>query len=153
MATTKTKSKPRPKRKSKSEPLTVRLEPETADYVRQEAKRTKRSRGAIARTLMDEKARERMFPGILFTGPDSSRRASVSGTGWDVWQVIETHQNMRSIERMAEAFNLTERHIKLALAYYERFPEEIDEAIAENNRPVEELMREMPWAEFKVADG
>lgn len=136
---------------NKSEPLTVRLSPETSDFVRDEAKRTKRSRGAIVRDLTEEAARERMFPGIVFTGPDASRRASVSGTGWDVWQVIETHRNFGSIGPIVEDFNLTERHIRVALAYHDRFPGEIDEAMARNDRPLEELMRELPWAEVLEA--
>lgn len=45
---------------------------------------------------------------------------------------------------MAEGI-LTERTARLALAYYERFPEEIDEAIAQNRRPLSRLRSEYPF--------
>jgi hypothetical protein len=37
-----------------------------------------------------------------------------------------------------------ERQIRLALAYYERFPEEVDSAITANRRPLEQLRNEHP---------
>jgi len=41
--------------------------------------------------------------------------------------------------------DLSERQIRLALGYHERFPEEIDAAIAENRRSLEELRAEFPF--------
>jgi hypothetical protein len=39
---------------------------------------------------------------------------------------------------------VTERHVRLAAAYRDAYPEEIDEAIAENRRPADELQRLYP---------
>jgi uncharacterized protein (DUF433 family) len=86
----------------------------------------------------------RLFPGIAFRGTDSDRRAWVVGTALDVWQIIEAYQDIGSIERVAEGGSASERQIRLALDYYKQFPEEIDEAIAENRRPIEQLEREFP---------
>jgi hypothetical protein len=48
------------------------------------------------------------------------------------------------VERMVEGWSINERQIQLALDYYKMFPEEIDAAIAENRRPIEELEEEYP---------
>ena len=78
-------------------------------------------------------------------GTDWDRRAWVIGTAFDVWQIVEAHQDIGSVERMAEDGSASERQIGLALAYYKQFPEEIDVAIAENRRPLEQLEREFPF--------
>ena len=46
--------------------------------------------------------------------------------------------------------SLSERQIRLALAYYGRFPEEIDEAIALQRRPLAQLRTEYPFIEVHL---
>ena len=41
------------------------------------------------------------------------------GTALDVWQIIDAHRDIGSIERMAEGGSANERQIRLALDYYE----------------------------------
>lgn len=132
---------------TKGQPFSIRLSRDTEELVRAEARRTKRSRGAVVEALTEEALRSRLFPGIVFTGPESERRASLAGTGFDVWQVVSAHHDFGSVEALVEAFSgLDERRVRLALAYYERFPDEIDDAIADNRRPIEELRRQYPFA-------
>lgn len=116
----------------------MRLSLATNELVRAEARRTRRSRGAIVESLADEAARCRLLPGIAFRGEDWARRPWIVGTALDVWQVIEAYRDFGSAERMIAETDLTERQVRLALAYYGRFPEEIDEAIAENQRSIDE---------------
>lgn len=123
----------------------MRLSKSLETLVDNEARRTGRSRGAVVEALADEALRMRLFPGIAFRGSDWERRAWVIGTALDVWQIVEAHQDMGSIERMAEGGSANERQIRLALDYYRRFPEEIDDAIAENRRPIDHLEREFPF--------
>ncbi len=113
--------------------------------VDREARRTGRSRGAIVEALAEEALRTRLFPGIAFKGADWERRAWVVGTALDVWQIVDAHRDIGSIERMAEGGSANERQIRLALDYYEMFPEEIDEAIVDNRRPIEQLEEEFPF--------
>jgi hypothetical protein len=40
----------------------------------------------------------------------------------------------------------------LALDYYERFPEEIDAAVADNRRPIEQLEEEFPFIAVSRVD-
>ncbi len=112
--------------------------------VEQEARRTGRSKGSVVEALAEEALRMRLFPGIAFRGADWERRAWVIGTALDVWQIVDAHRDIGSVERLAADGAATERQIRLALAYHERFPEEIDAAIAENRRPLSSLEEEFP---------
>lgn len=87
----------------------------------------------------------RLFPGIAFRGVDWERRAWVIGTAHDVWQIVDAYRDIGSVERMAEGGSASERQIRLALDYYEMFPQEIDAAVAENRRPIEQLEDEFPF--------
>jgi hypothetical protein len=127
----------------KSKPFTMRLTEETNAWVEHEARRTKRSKGAVVEALAEEAARMRRFPGIAFRGPEHDRRAWLLGTALDVWQVIEAYRDM-GLERMLDEGDPSEVKIRLALAYYEAYPEEIDEAVAENRRPLEYWRRIYP---------
>jgi uncharacterized protein (DUF433 family) len=130
----------------KSAPFSMRLSKRMESFVDQEARRTGRSKGAVVEALAEEAMRMRLFPGIAFNGPDSERRAWVMGTGLDVWQIVDIYKDVGSVERIAEDWSPNERQIQLALDYYKMFPEEIDAAIAENRRPIEQLEEEFPFA-------
>jgi hypothetical protein len=130
---------------TKSAPFSMRLSKRMEALVDQEAKRTGRSKGAVVEALAEEALRMRLFPGIAFKGSDWERRAWVMGTALDVWQIVDAHHDIGSVERMAAGGAASERQIRLALAYYERFPEEIDAAIADNRRPLEQLRDEHPF--------
>ena len=130
----------------------MRLSKRMEALVEWEAERTGRSRGAVVEALADEAMRMRMFPGIAFRGADWERRAWVIGTALDVWQVIDAHRDVGLVERMAAGGSAGERQIRLALDYYERFPEEIDAAIVENRRPIEQLEEEFPFIAISRVD-
>lgn len=137
---------------TKSAPFSMRLSKRVEALVDREAKRTGRSKGAIVEALADEALRMRLFPGIAFRGTDWERRAWVMGTAFDVWQIVDAHRDIESIERMAEGGSADVRQIRLALDYYERFPEEIDAAIADNRRPIEQLEEEFPFITVSRVD-
>jgi len=130
---------------SKSAPFSMRLSKRMEALIGSEAKRTGRSKGAVVEALAEEALRMRLFPGIAFKGVDWERRAWVIGTALDIWQIVEAHRDIGSIETMSEGGSASERQIELALAYYEMFGDEIDAAIAENSRSLEELEREYPF--------
>jgi hypothetical protein len=123
----------------------MRLSQKMETLVELEAARTGRSKGAIVEALAEEALRMRSFPGIAFRGTDWERRAWVIGTALDVWQIVDAHRDLGSVQRMVEGGSASERAIDLALGYYERFPEEIDAAIADNRRPIDQLRAEFPF--------
>lgn len=117
---------------------------ETERLIAAEARRTRRSKGAVVEGLAEEALRTRMFPGIAFRGEDWDRRPWVIGTAFDVWQIVDAHRDLGSVDAIVAEGELSGWQIRLALAYYERFGVEIDEAIALNRRPLSKLRRDYP---------
>jgi hypothetical protein len=130
---------------AKSAPFSMRLSLRTEALVEQEARRTGRSKGAVVEALAEEALRMRLFPGVAFRGADWERRAWVIGTALDVWQIVDAHRDVPSVERLVAGGAANARQIQLALDYYERFPEDIDAAIGENRRPLAQLEEEFPF--------
>ncbi|MBA2296535.1 MAG: hypothetical protein H0W14_00670 [Actinobacteria bacterium] len=129
----------------KGAPFSVRFSASTDRAVEDEARRLRRSKSAIVEGLTEEAMRTRRFPGIAFRGDDARRRPWVIGTGLDVWEICELIGEGESSEEPAASTQLTERHLRLAAAYRERYPWEIDEAIAENRRPLAEWQEQYPF--------
>lgn len=133
-------------------PFSIRLEPELDARFTALAKRHRRSKASLLKSLADEGERTLRYPGIVFIGPIERRQARVLGTAFDVWKVVDIHQDFQGdLARIVEAYapGLSERDIQLALAYYREFPEEIDEKIRRRRRGLDELLREYP---FEVVD-
>src|SRR5882757_9444696 len=128
----------------KAAPFSMRLSDVTDQLVNEEAKRTRRTKGAVVEGLAEEALRTRRFPGIAFRGTDWNRRPWVIGTALDVWEIVAATRGYDSPQNAADATDLAEAHVRLALAYHEEFPQEIDDAIADNSRPLEQLRREYP---------
>jgi len=140
-------------RASKSRPFSIRLSDTTNRFVEAEARRTRRSKGAVVEALTEEAARIRRFPGIGFRGEEPYREAWVIGTGLDVWELIEMLQDYGSMEPLLKGHeNVNRRAVQLAQAYYASYPDEVDEKIADNRRPLSELRELYPFAEFTFAD-
>jgi uncharacterized protein (DUF433 family) len=129
---------------SKSQPFSLRLDPSLDALITREAKRTRRSKGAVLESLADEAMRVRRFPGLAFRGSDWDRRPWVIGTALDVWEIVEALRDFGTPERLLGESDLTEAQLNVALAYYGEFGSEIDTAIEENRRSLEELRREYP---------
>lgn len=100
----------------------------------------------------EEAIRTRRFPGVAFRGTDWSRRPWIIGTALDVWEVVAASRAYASPREMARRTDLTEVQVALALAYHREFPDEVDEAIADNERSLDELRREYPTVETIAAD-
>ncbi len=137
----------------KSKPLSIRLSARTDELVSAEARRTRRSKGALIESLAEEALRTRRFPGIAFRGTDWERRPWVIGTALDVWEIVAASRDFESLERMGAETDLTDGQIRLALAYRDEFPDEIDAALAEASRDLADLSRQYPTFEVLAANG
>lgn len=131
----------------KGEPFSIRLSSATDRLVAAEARRTKRSKSAVVETLTEEAARVRRFPGIGFRGDDFRRAAWVIGTGLDVWEIIEMLEDFGSVDRLVRETHLTERQVKLALAYRDQYTSEIAAAVEENRHTLAEWQGLYPFVE------
>ena len=132
----------------KTEPFSIRLSLATDALVAEEARRSDRSRSAVVEELASEAAKMRLFPGVAFRG--RPRRAWIIGTGLDVWEAIELLRAFEGdVAQILEGYPfLAERHLRLAEAYAERFPDEIERRLEENRRPLEELRELYPFLGF-----
>ena len=128
----------------KAAPFSMRLSDVTDQLVSAEAKRTRRTKGAVVEGLAEEALRTRRFPGIAFRGSDWNRRPWVIGTALDVWEIVAAARAYDTPSEMAATTDMTESQIRVALAYYAEFAEEIDAAIAENERSLAEFQRQYP---------
>jgi uncharacterized protein (DUF433 family) len=134
----------------KGEPFSVRFTLSTDRLVQEEASRTRRSKSAIVELLTEEAARARRFAGIGFRGDDATRRPWVIGSGLDVWEIVQMHDDFGSIERLVAETQLTERQVRLALAYRDSYPEEVAQAIAQNRRSAEAWHELYPFVAFST---
>lgn len=136
---------------TKGQPFSIRLSANTERLIDSEAKRLRRSKSAIVEAFTEETARTRRFPGVAFRGDDARRRAWVVGSGLDVWEIVQMAEDLETLDQLLADTHLDERQVRLALAYRKEFPEEIDEFVAENRRPVDELRSLYPFVEVSPA--
>ena len=130
----------------KGQPLSIRLSREAQLIIDEERRRTGRSRSAVVEELAEEAAKTRRFPGIGFRGPEP-RRPWVIGSGLDVWEIAEMLGDFGSVEKLLQQTHVTERDVRLANAYTEAYPDEVEQALAENRRSTEELRELYPFVQ------
>lgn len=90
-------------------------------------------------------------PGVVFEGPPERRRATLSGSVFDVWEIVDLYGG-KGRERLFAEHPISERQLEVALAYYEANPGEIDAFIEENDRPVEYWQRKYPDLNITVRE-
>src|SRR5919112_2224191 len=95
----------------KSQPFSIRLREDVDLLVRDEVRRSGRSRSVVVEELAEEAAKTRLFPGVAFRG--SPRRAWVIGTGLDVWEILELLRSYAGDEQQLRGAHplIGERHL------------------------------------------
>lgn len=136
---------------AKGRPFSVRFRLPADHFVEAEARRTRRSKSDLVEALTEEAILTRRFAGVAFRGEDWSRRPWVIGSGLDVWEIVDMLRSYEGdVARLVDDNDLEERHVRLALAYYEQHREEIDGAVAENRRGLDELHQLYPFVELAL---
>lgn len=130
---------------AKGQPFSVRLQEQTERLVEAEARRTRRTKSAVVEAFTEETARTRRFPGIAFRGDDARRRAWVIGSGLDAWEIVQMLEDFGSPEALVADTQLSLAQVRLAVAYRDAYPDEIDEAIADNRRPLADVGALFPF--------
>lgn len=96
------------------------------------------TRNALTERYIAEGVRMDEHPEIAFREGALGRRAILTGTRLDVWQVIETVRNSgNSVQEAAEYLGLPPSRVEAAVTYYAAYRDEVDE-IAERERAVSE---------------
>ncbi len=125
----------------------IRISDELERAILQESRARGRSWSAMTAELLEEAIRIRKAPGVLFVDGPAGRRATLAGSGLDVWEVIATWKEGGD-ELLRQSYPwLTEPQLRAALGYYELYPQEIDARLArEASWTPERVQRELPFA-------
>jgi len=128
-----------------SSPLSIRFDDVVLERLRRRAAGRDTTPSGLAQRLVDEGLRAQEFPGIVFRDGSSGRRAGLAA-GPDVWEVATALRDSElsgdaAVEDTAVGLGLGVGRVRVALAYYGAYPEEIDAEIAENERAAEEALR------------
>jgi hypothetical protein len=119
-------------------PLSIRFDPALLERLRRSATSRDTTPSGLAQRLVDEGLRVQEHPGIIFRDGPSGRRAALIA-GPDVWEVAAAihYSSARAdaaIIATAQEMSISAGQVQTALDYFGRFPDEINEQIAENER-------------------
>ncbi len=127
-------------------PVSLRLPPATRQAVQSLARQRGESMNAVLLRLIDEGVRMARCPGILFTDGPSGRRATIAGTGIDVWELVRTLRSCQGDEIAMRALypQLSHAQVAAALRYAKTYPANIAERIALAEAVEAEAMESIP---------
>lgn len=125
-----------------SAPLSIRFEAALLDRLRRRAAGRHTTPSGLAQRLVDEGLRAQEFNGIVFRDGPSGRRAGLAA-GPDVWEIVAPLRDSElrgdaAVEAVAQDLDLTAGRVRVALAYYGAYSQEIDAEIADNERAADE---------------
>ena len=136
-----------------SQTVTMRLPDDTAEWLKESARRAGRSVSEVGATLFEEARRVSAFAEIEFRMFSGERHACLTG-GLRLWKILLTAQGYAmDVEKTAAHFDLPTWRVQAAFHYYEAFPQEIDDAIAETrSQTFDSLKRKLPKLERQTLE-
>jgi uncharacterized protein (DUF433 family) len=124
---------------ARREHLTFRLPGGTLERLDARAHQISESRTGLAERYLEEGLRMDDHPGIGFADGPTGRRAVLTGTGLDVWEVIGTvRQSRGSVTAAAKYLELAPAQVRSAVRYYAAFPAEVDDMLGRQARAAEQ---------------
>ena len=125
-------------------PVTVRLPAEAANELRLIARRERRSVSEIGGRFIEEGLRLLRFPYIEFRTFSGERQACLQGA-LQIWQLILVARGVgMDAEKVAGHLDLKREQVVSGFHYYEAYPEEIDQALEENDLGYKRLKEILP---------
>jgi hypothetical protein len=126
----------------------MRLPDETAEWLRNAARRAGRSVSDVGATVFEEARRMSEFAEIEFRPFGGERQACLKGSV-RLWKLIMTAQGQdMDVAKTAAHLDLPAWRVQAAFHYYEAFPDEIDAAIADvKGQSFDTLKRKLPQIE------
>jgi uncharacterized protein (DUF433 family) len=122
-----------------SHPLSVRLNDATITRLGKHAQRAHLAPRTLAQRYVEEGLRMDEHPLIRFTDGPAGRRARLTGTGKDVWEVIATvRDNNGDAAESARYLEMPLGLVQAAITYYGAYTDEIDRWIESNNQEAAE---------------
>jgi uncharacterized protein (DUF433 family) len=136
-----------------SKVVSLRLKDQQVRQLDRLAQREGRTKAEMAAVLLERLLRLTEFPHVVLRDFGSGPEAFISGTRLRVWRIAVLAQEVEgNTAWIAEYLNVSERAIKDALKYADAFPEDIEVAIAENDRAFKDLPRRIPDLEVFTVD-
>ena len=137
--------------------VSLPISEDLAERLRAEGEASDQSPPVLASSLLDEGLKTRQFPGIIYMDGPSGRRASLAD-GPDVWQIIRALQEVPTdhhdpVETVCIEADLCVRQIKLAMQFYEAYPNEIEAKIADNRAAAKRIDEMISERERAIAHG
>lgn len=116
-----------------SKVVSLRLKGSQVESLARAARRLGRTPSETAGILLDEALRQREFVLIEFRDSPAGRQAYLQGSRLAVWQIEWLAREFnRDVNRLARHLSLPPMQIEAALRYAEAFPQEIEDAIKDN---------------------
>lgn len=137
--------------------VSLPISEDLAERLRAEGEASDQPPPVLAASLIDEGLKTRQFPGIVYMDGPSGRRASLAD-GPDVWQIIRALQEVPAdqydpVETICIESDLQERQIRLAVSFYEAYPDEIEAKIADNSAAAKRIEEMIAERERAIARG
>ena len=132
----------------------IRLPEATVREIEAAAANSGKDFSAVARDLLVEAVKMKNCPGIIFADGPTGRRARVSGTGIDVWEIVAAFKGSgEKYVELKKAYHwLSEFQLRSALAYYALYPEEIEARIKRNqDLTSEKIAKRFPFLAKQAA--
>ena len=133
----------------------MRFEEEQMKRLQREARRLGRTPGETGALLVEEALRRSEFAFLDFRDSPVGRQACVQGTSLAVWEVVMVAQSHgMNAAKTAEHLRWPLLRVQAALNYAAAYPEEIEDAIRDNDAMnFQSLSRMLPQAtQFLVQD-
>src|SRR5580698_8748196 len=122
-----------------SQPLSVRLNDATISRLGARARRVHLPPRTLAQRYVEEGLRMDEHPLIRFADGPAGRRARITGTGKDVWEIIATvRDNDGDAAETTRYLELPLGLVQAAISYYGAYRDEIDQWIDANEQQVAE---------------
>jgi len=128
--------------------FTMRAERTTLRALEAEARRNGIAPRTLAERMIEEGVKMRRHPGIVFVERGRGARDAVLAgrPRLSIWMVAQVARANRTLAAAAKWLAVDEPSIERALAYAKDYPEEIDQAIRENDEAFERVERLNPPA-------
>jgi hypothetical protein len=132
----------------------MRAQRRTLRALEEEARRYGVPPRTLAERMIEEGVKMRRHPGIVFVERGSGKRDAVLAgrPRLSVWMITQVVRGSRTRAGAAKWLSLDEASIDRAIAYAKEYPDEIEQAIRENDEAYERFERLHPSSGALVAE-
>ncbi|MEX2238136.1 MAG: hypothetical protein WEB00_11430 [Dehalococcoidia bacterium] len=130
-------------------PLSLRLPEALRSELERQAVNERRTVSSLLAEMINEGLKSRRVPGVIYRDEGGYRSPRVARIGAKVLQIIAAFErNDGDFATVASVYDwLTEAELRMALAYWEAFPEEVKAWLQEERDfDPETFYRDNPWA-------